>query len=111
MAAEKGSRMAERHEAPAATVHVKHQFVDGYHIFTSDDVRGLYVASKDAREAFDSVSPILQELISLKLKIACEIEAPMTFNEFTTYIDAQATLPAAPELANREFIVRRAQQA
>ncbi len=72
---------------------------------------GLYVASKDAREAFDSVSPILQELISLKLKIACEIEAPMTFNEFTTYVDAQATLPAAPELANREFIVRRAQQA
>jgi hypothetical protein len=98
-------------EARTATVHVKYRFVDGYHIFTSDEVRGLYVASKDAREAFDSVSPMLQELISLKLKVLCKVETPMTFDEFSAHVEAGAATPAAPVMANREFIVRRVPQA
>ena len=44
-------------EAQAATIRAQYRFVDGYHVFTSEDVRGLYVASKDAREAFDKCLP------------------------------------------------------
>ncbi len=95
-------------EAEAATIHAQYRFVSGYHIFTSKDVRGLYVASKDAKRAFDSVGPILQELVSRKLGSPCEIEPTMTFEQFIAYVDARRLMPAAPVLGNREFVVRRA---
>jgi hypothetical protein len=91
----------------AATIHVQYKFVDGYHVFTSEDVRGLYVASKDPQKAFEDVGPVLQELIAMKLKGSCEIEPTMTFDEFVAYIDARNSAPSAPVLASREFIVRR----
>ena len=91
----------------AATIHVQYRFVDGYHVFTSEDVRGLYVASKDPQKAFEDVCPVLQELITLKLKSPCVIEPTMTFDEFVAYVDAQKSMPPAPVLASREFIVRR----
>lgn len=90
------------------TIRAQYRFVDGYHIFTSEDVRGLYVASKDAKKAFDSVCPILRELVSRKLKIACEVEPTMTFDEFMTDVEARRAMPDLPALGNREFIVRRA---
>jgi hypothetical protein len=94
-------------EAKVGTIRVKHKYKNGYHIFTSDDVRGLYVASKDPKKAFDDLCPVLQELILLKLKVPCEIEPTMTFDEFMAYLDATRSMPSAPVLANREFIVRR----
>ena len=35
------------------------------HVFTSDDVYGLYVASRDAREAFSNVAPAIGLLVKL----------------------------------------------
>lgn len=90
-----------------ATIRTQYRFVDGYHVFTSEDVRGLYVASKDAKEAFDSVCPVLRELITLKLKTPCEVEPAMAFNEFMACIEARESMPDTPVLGSREFIVRR----
>jgi hypothetical protein len=86
-------------EAPVATVRAQYRLVDGYHVFTSEDVRGLYVASKNAREAFDSVRPVLEQLISLKLKVRCEIEPVMSFDQFMAYIEARDSvrdIPSSP---------------
>ena len=49
---------------PQATVAVEYRFIDGYHVFTSRDVYGLYVASKDPRKAFDGVAPAIQQLLT-----------------------------------------------
>jgi hypothetical protein len=94
-------------EATAGTIHATYRFVNGYHVFTSDDVRGLYVARKDARQAFDDVCPVLQALVTHKLKVKCEIEPTMTFDQFMAHVEAQRSAPDMPILANREFIVRR----
>jgi hypothetical protein len=95
-------------EPTAATIHVQYRFVDGYHVFTSEEVRGLYVASKDPQKAFEDVAPVLRELITMKLKAPCEIEPTISFDEFMAYVDARRSMPPASVLASREFIVRRA---
>ncbi len=47
----------------SAFIDVEYRNLDGYHVFTSDDVYGLYVANKDARQAFDGVALALSELL------------------------------------------------
>lgn len=101
-------RAGKMKEARVATIHAQYRFVDGYHVFTSEEVRGLYVASKDAREAYDSVGPVLEELLALKLKTPCEIEPAMSFDQFMASIEACKTAPDVPMRADREFIVRLA---
>jgi hypothetical protein len=101
----------EASEALVATIHAQYRFVDGYHVFTSEDVRGLYVASKDPEQAFDSVCPVLQELVTLKLKVPCTIEPTMTFAEFMAHVHERGSMPAAPVMASRDFIVRCAHAA
>lgn len=73
--------MAEESEYVA--ISVGYRFVDGYHVFTSQDVRGLYVASRDPRKAYDSVAEVLQVLVSKQSGEALvEIVPTMTFEEW-----------------------------
>lgn len=44
------------------TVCVSYRNLDGVHVFTSDDVRGLYVAGRDLRQAYEEVSDALHDL-------------------------------------------------
>ena len=38
------------------TINVQYKNIEGYHVFTSDDVDGLYIASKDPRKAFKAAA-------------------------------------------------------
>jgi hypothetical protein len=102
-----GEHIVMDREAEAATIQAKYRVVDGCHVFTSEDV-GLYVAHMDAKEAFDSVPAILQELITMKTKRPCEVEPIMTFGEFMESIKARKVPASTPVLGNAGFIVRRA---
>ena len=55
---------------------VKYRFIDGYHIFTSEDVYGLYVASKDPEKAFNNVQGSIEKLIKLNDDIDIKVEPP-----------------------------------
>ena len=44
---------------------IKYKCVDGIHVFTSDDVKGLYVASKDKQKALDNLPLIINDLAKL----------------------------------------------
>ncbi|GEM_PF-3233013 len=44
-------------------VSVKYRQVSGWHVFTSEDVPGLYVASPDAIRAYNDVGPSIQRLL------------------------------------------------
>ena len=73
-------------EKPAGeyvAVSVGYRFVDGYHVFTSQDVRGLYVASRDPRKAYENVAEVLQELMAKQIGVS-KVEAvqTMTFEEW-----------------------------
>ena len=89
------------------SVRVEYRYVDGYHIFTSEDVYGLYVASRDAGRAFEDVAPALQELIRLNEGITCRVEKTLTFSEFVDTIRHGAEqLP--PKMVSRPFLIHAA---
>ena len=47
----------------AAAIRVAYRFIDGYHVYTSDDVYGLYIANQDAGKAYSAIAPSLEKLI------------------------------------------------
>ena len=48
------------------TIHVVYRRVGGWHVFTSDEVKGLYVAHKDFRTAYEDVAPTIEYLLAEK---------------------------------------------
>lgn len=54
--------------AEQAAIHVNYRLIDGHHVYTSEDVYGLYVANTDAQAAYDAVGPSLERLIKLNEK-------------------------------------------
>lgn len=80
--------------------------MDGYHVFTSEDVRGLYVASKDPKKAFDQVAPTLAMLLERKLGAACEVLTAETFDEFMRRCRSDTRTPMPPTMGDRSYVVR-----
>lgn len=74
------------------TVNVNYRHQDGWHVFTSSDMAGLYVASKDARTAYEDVPVAVKRLIELDFDCTCEVTRPEPFDSF-----AQAVLGRVPE--------------
>lgn len=75
-----------------ATVYVQYRHQDGWHVFTSKDIAGLYIASRDARTAYEDVPLALKRLIELDLNCTCEVTRPEPYDAF-----AQAVLGHVPE--------------
>ena len=73
-------------------IRVQHRLLGGrHHVFTSEDVFGLYVASQDLREAFDAVAPSIVELLRLNESIAVTVEPVTSFRESLTMLRAPQT--------------------
>jgi hypothetical protein len=88
------------------SIKVGYRFVEGYHIFTSPDVRGLHVASRDPRKAYDSVAEVLQELISRKNGPVVKIAPALTFEE---WLDRRhGSQRTEPILRERDFVIQLA---
>ena len=66
--------------AGTAAIRVHYRCIDGYHVYTSDNVYGLYVANRDAQKAYDAVAPSLEKLIQLNEGLTCRVEPVMTFS-------------------------------
>ena len=93
--------------AGAAAIRVTYRFIDGYHIYTSEDVYGLYVANRDAEAAYNAVGPSLEKLIKLNEGFSYRVEPTMTFSEAMS----SARHPGEPvrrELTSRSFVARAA---
>jgi uncharacterized protein DUF1902 len=63
------------------TVHVTYRNIDGVHVFTSEDVRGLYVAGRNLRQAYEDVPQALHDLFKFN-KIEASYQAKMSTDEF-----------------------------
>jgi len=63
-------------------VQVKYEFIEGHHVFTSNDVRGLLVVSKDATTAFDDVTESIKILMKLNENIDCEVSPLKSIDDF-----------------------------
>lgn len=60
----------------------KYKNVDGWHIFESDAMPGLYVASKDAEAAYADVGPSIELLFKLDEGIDCKATPELSYREF-----------------------------
>lgn len=90
-----------------AAIRVNYRLIDGYHVYTSDDVYGLYVASQDAAKAYAAVAPSLEKLIKLNEGIDCSVEPAMTFSELVRSA-RRPDLPVVQEITSRSFVARAA---
>lgn len=66
------------------TVYVKYCNLDGVHVFTSDDVTGLYVANRDLRDAYGLVGEAIGRLLDESSYVPA-----MDFNSFARFLGAQ----------------------
>jgi hypothetical protein len=87
----------------AATIRVVYRFIDGYHVYTSDDVHGLYVAHQDARQAYEAVAPSLEKLIQLNDGIVCRVEPALTYSELVRSA-RHPDQPLIAEVTSRSFV-------
>lgn len=64
-------------------VRVKYEFIDGHHVFTSDDVRGLLVVSQDAATAYEDVGRSIETILKLSEGMDCQAMPLERFKDYT----------------------------
>lgn len=69
---------------------VRYTYIDGWHVFKSDDLPGLYIANKEAEKSFNDVANAIEKLIFLDEGIKCQVQAEMTFEEFIDVVKDSA---------------------
>ena len=72
--------------AGPAGITVDYRCINGYHVYTSTDVYGLYVANSDPEAAYNAVGPSLEKLIKLNEGIVCRVRPMMTFSELVNSV-------------------------
>lgn len=79
---------------------VRYKEVDGWHVFHSDDVAGLYVASPDPERAYQDVGPAIEMLMKLNMDIDCKAAPALEFEEFV------ATLKSGGDSAGGDVSIK-----
>ena len=69
------------------TVQVMYRNIDGVHVFTSDDVRGLYVADRDLRRAYSEVADALRDLMKYQ-GVDVSYDPEMYVEDFVRFVGA-----------------------
>lgn len=64
------------------SIDIAYKMADGWHVFTSEQLPGLYVASPDAETAYNDVGPALEMLLKLDEGIVCKAKPELSFEEF-----------------------------
>ena len=64
------------------SIRVDYKNVDGWHVFSSEKIAGLYVASQNAEEAYNDVCTALEKLLELNEGIQCTVKPEIPFSEF-----------------------------
>jgi hypothetical protein len=88
-------------------IRVTYRFIDGLHVYTSEDVYGLYVANQDPQRAYDAVAPSLQKLICLNEGMNCRVEPALTYSELLRSVH-HPDQPLVPEITSRSFVAHAA---
>lgn len=92
---------------------VDYKNVQGWHVFTSEELPGLYVASKDPEKAYDDVAGAIAMLVELDTGITCKVAPEVPFSEFVQThrrraVRGRTTAPARSRvqaLASRRYAV------
>lgn len=86
----------------AATLCVEYRLIEGNHIFTSKDVKGLYVASKNAEKALNGLPGIIKKLFKYNHNIECEVQPLALLRDLV-----KEEVPDRPvEVSNKEYLLQ-----
>lgn len=89
---------------------VSYKCADDWHVFSSDDLPGLYVASKVAKVAFEDVATSIEKLILLNENIHIKAVPELSFKQFIEKIEG-AEVDDILVLSDKRFIIREAAEA
>lgn len=84
---------------------VNYKFAEDWHVFASDDLPGLYVASKHSEIAFRDVATAIEKLVFLDEGVTCKATPEMSFKEFVEL--TQPSDDEILELHDKRFILQR----
>jgi len=93
--------MPKQRSSSESTILVDYRVVAGWHIFTSKQVRGLYVANPDQRLAYEAVGPSIAKLLELNERISTSVRPALPFEDFVKvtreHLDAPDIMPGIPQ--------------
>lgn len=89
------------------TVRVDYKEQDGWHVFSSDQIYGLYVASKELETAFEDVGPTIEKLIKLNYNLDVKVHPVPPFEEFLDLLGSRepSVRPEVAAAAMRDFAI------
>jgi hypothetical protein len=64
------------------TLQIEYREIEGYHIFTSPDVYGLYIATKDPARAQALIAPSAAELLARNERLVGTIDCTPRLGDF-----------------------------
>ena len=98
------------HSEELAIIDIVHRVVDDWHVFTSDEIFGLYVASEDPKQAYDMLAPAVEELLRLNEGLEVRAEAMFTLQELLARHRSRKQAKPVPAFAirNQRFLIRSA---
>lgn len=64
------------------SISVDYKHVDGWHVFSSSEVAGLYVASQDPERAYNDVACSIRMLLKLNEGLECDVVNELSFPDF-----------------------------
>lgn len=90
-----------------SSICVNYKNVDGWHVFHSEEIHGLYVANKDARTSYDDVKVAIEKLILLNENVKCTVQPEMTFEEFISSMkgEPELSMTSSPIMSNKRYAV------
>jgi hypothetical protein len=87
-----------------STITVDYRIIDGWHVFTSADVRGLYVANENQEAAFNAVGATIETLLQLNENVRVEVRPAITFSRFLEQMKGRSS-QAMPSPGSSQFVV------
>lgn len=70
---------------------------DGWFVYTSDDIPGLYVANRDDRVAYNDIPASIRLLVKLNDGIDCQVSHAVSYTEFVRQLRAKDQLDRRTE--------------
>lgn len=86
------------------SVCVEYKNVDSWHVFTCQDLPGLYVASANREIAYNDVGPSIEALLRLDFGIECQAFPEKPFADFVRKTEND-TVEAPIALTSRRYAV------
>jgi hypothetical protein len=87
-----------------STITVDYRIIDGWHVFTSADVHGLYVANENQEAAFNAVGPTIETLLQLNENVRVEVRPAITFARFLEQMRGHSA-HSMPSPGSSQFVV------